>query len=123
MYSKFLVDLPILALSYAVPHKTLNHYDANGNTHHSILQHRAKRILVEGTLYSECVNVEAGVTQGTVLASLLFLLHIQYISLHVASNVRLLVGVVLLHTREPASFSNRFKLSIIWEILIIIRIF
>ena len=105
---KIQVDITILDFSKAfdtVPHRKLlhklSHYGITEPLHKwltTFLTHRTMRVVLEGTS-SEKTSVDSGVTQGTILGPLLFLLHINDLPNCVKSRVRLFADDCLLYRK------------------------
>ena len=64
---------------------------------------------MEGS-YSNCVHVDSGIPQGTVLGPLLFLCHINDLPLSVDSNIRLFADDCFIY-REPRLTLLKIKCS------------
>ena len=101
------VDLIMLDFSKAfdtVPHqhllKKLSFYGIDGKLHHWLstwLTKRSQRVVVDGC-EPEYVSVLSGVSQGTVLGSVMFLLYINDININVSSSLRLYLQMIVLFT-------------------------
>ena len=104
--SKSQIDVAILDFSKAfdtVPHAgllgKLEHYGIDSKILlwiTNFLNNRKQRVVVDGS-FSNYADVESGVTQGTVLGPLLFLLHINDLPSCVNSKVRLFADDCLLY--------------------------
>ena len=100
------IDVAVLDFAKAfdtVPHESLlgklDHYGVSGNLNtwiRAFLTSRTQRVMVDGEL-SESVSVDSGVPQGTVLWSLLFLLHINDLPQNASSTVRLFADDCLIY--------------------------
>ena len=112
---KHRVDIGVLDFYKAfdtVPHphllKKLEHLGIRGDLYHwltSFLTERDQRVVMEGS-YSNCVHVDLGIPQGTVLGPLLFLCHINDLPLSVDSKIRLFADDCLIY-REINSIEDK----------------
>ena len=93
-----------------VPHKRLlsklTSYGITGNTHNwvtSFLSNRKQRVSVNGAL-SHITDVTSGVSQGSVLGTILFLL---YINENVQSSIRLFAGDSIIYRKINSNIDHQ----------------
>ena len=94
---------------YCVPHQRLlhklNYYEISGPTIHwvkSFLSDRTQHVSINGS-HSALSNVTSGVSQGSVLGHVLFLLYINCITNQIQCNIRLFADDSLIVYREIRS--------------------
>ena len=116
------MDIGVLDFSKAfdtVPHphllKQLQHLGIRGDLYHWLtyfLTERDQRVVMEGT-YSNVVHVDSGIPPGTVglLGHVLFLCHINDLSLRVDSKISLFADDCLIY-REINSIEDKVQLQL-----------
>ena len=113
------MDIEVLDFSKAfdtVPHphllNKLEHLGIRGDLYHWLtyfLTERDQRVVMEGS-YSNCVHVDSGIHQGTVLGPLLFLCHINDLPLSVDGKIKLFADDCLIY-REINSIEDKVQLQ------------